>query len=122
MGVASFAWLLLVCGYFLRARRNIHVPLMMTGIFTDIALVLYLQLTKRAVQTAVSFTLAPLQQAHVLVSTSAFVLYFPVLYLGWRLYNEPLNKAIRFRHRQIGVAALVLRTCGFVLMFSMWRN
>ena len=121
MAVATFAWLLLMAGYLLRARREVHVPLMLTGIFTDIGLVLYLEFTRRAVETAVAFTLEPLQQAHVIVSTVALVLYFPVLYLGCRLYGDPSSATIRSKHKKVAITALAFRTCGFLLMFSMWK-
>ncbi len=97
------------------------MPLVLTGIFTDIALVLYLQVTREAVQTAVSFRLEPLQQLHILVSTIALALYFPLLILGFKLYFRPERKMLRAAHARFAFAALFFRTLGFCLMFSMLK-
>lgn len=121
MWFATCAWLTLVVGYSQRHSRERHIPLMLIGISIDIALVLYLQFTRGAIQTAVSFTLSLFRQLHVLASTGAFVLYFPVLYSGWRLAAGTAPPGTRDRHVRLASIALFLRTLGFVLMFSMWH-
>src|SRR5262245_32242012 len=55
MWMAACAWLVLVMGYSQRKHRERHIPLMLIGIFMDIALVLYLQVTRGAIRTAFSF-------------------------------------------------------------------
>lgn len=118
MWIATVAWLLLVLGYIARRDRSRHVPLMLSGIGIDIALVTYLQLNRGAIQTALSFRMELLQQLHIGFSTGALILYFPVLYLGIKLIGAPAS-ALRRTHVRIATVALVLRTVGFVLMFSM---
>lgn len=120
MTIASLAWLCLVLGYLARRKRSRHVPLVVAGIGADLGLVLYLQITREAVQTAVSFSLSPLEQIHILFSTLALVLYFPVLYLGIQLIRG--QKTSRLLHKRFAVTALIFRTLGFLFMFSMWQN
>ena len=79
MYFATIAWLVLVIGYLQRRTRSRHVPLMLAGIFMDIGLVLYLELTKHAVETALEFKLSTLQQLHIASSSVALLLYFPLL-------------------------------------------
>ncbi len=117
MFVASFAWLALLLGFVFRRKRLLHVVLMHTGILLDIALVVYLQIARNALQTAMSFSLSLLEQLHILFSLAAFSLYFPVLYFGWKLFRG--DETVRTLHRTLAVLALMCRTLGFVLMFSM---
>ena len=72
-------------------------------------------------QTAMSFTLLPLQQAHVAVSTLALLFYFPVMLIGMQLYSDPENLKLRALHKRVALTALCLRTLGFALMFSMLK-
>ena len=121
MWFATCAWLILVVGYSQRRHRERHIPLMLIGISIDIALVLYLQFTRGAIQTAVSFSLSLFRQLHVLASTGAFALYFPVLYSGWRLASGEVTPGLRDRHVRVANIAMLFRTLGFLLMFSMWH-
>lgn len=120
MWIASAMWVLLVVGYLFRRNRKIHVPFVLSGITGDIALVLYLEITKSAVESALKFDRSFLQQAHIAASTVALVLYFVVLYLGFRLLRGDLS--VRQRHVRIATTALCFRSLGFVLMFSMWKD
>lgn len=119
MYIAACAWLLLVVGYFNRHLTSRHVPLMLTGIVLDLGLVAFLQITRSAVQTAIAFELSLLEQLHIGFSTAAVLLYFPTLYLGYRLVRG--DRAVLSIHKKVGSVALLLRTLGFVFMFSMWK-
>ena len=122
MWIATAAWACLVCGYLKRKDRTTHVALMRTGIFLDIALVLYLQVTRGAIQTALGFSLELLKQLHIGASTVALVLYFPVLYLGYLLVQNKGTPRTRELHIKIATTAFIFRTLGFILMFSMWKS
>ncbi len=121
MMIATVAWLLLSAGYVLRTRKFIHVALMHGAILLDMTLVVHLQLTRDAVQTAASFSLAWAEQAHILFSTIALLLYFPVLWLGWRLLFGAGAVSVRKTHIRLALSAYLFRTLGFGFMFSMWR-
>ena len=118
MWIAVLAWILLSAGLLKRKERSLHVLLMRSGIVLDIALVLYLQITREAVQTAAEFSLPIMEQIHIGFSTLALLLYFPVLYLGWQLGKESVP-AKRALHIRLGLGAYVCRTLGFLFMFSM---
>jgi hypothetical protein len=121
MWLASLAYLSLCLGILARRRNtHTHARLMCFGVLIDVSLVLTLQLQRDAIATAVAFTLVPLQQAHIVVSTIALILYFPVAYLGWRSWKDP-NFTARLLHRKLGVTAFILRSLGFLLMFSMLK-
>jgi hypothetical protein len=122
MWIATVAWLCLISGYLARKKRSLHVTLMRTGIFLDIGLVLFLQFTRGAIQTALSFELALLKQLHIAASTIALLLYFPILYLGFQLLKGRGTAETRALHIKVGTTALFFRTLGFLLMFSMWKS
>ncbi len=120
MWVAAFSYFLLCAGVFLRRQKQIHVVIMCLAIGIDLAVVATLQVLRDAVQTAVAFTLAPIQQGHVLTSATATFLYLPVLFLGWALWRNPSRSTkLRTPHITLGLAALICRTLGFFLMFSL---
>jgi Kef-type K+ transport system membrane component KefB len=117
--IASGAWILLTAGLISRHRPTTHRVLIVIAIVTDVALVLHLQVTRGAIQQALSFERAALQQAHIAVSTLALLLYFPLL---WFLTRPLHGSAITTTHpRYARLLPLVygLRTLGFLLMFSM---
>ena len=122
MYIATTAWLLLVAGYFKRKERSLHVLLMRLGIGIDIGLVLFLQVTRSAIQTAASFKLSMLEQVHIGFSTLAFVLYFPVMYLGWKLLKGSDSPSTLIWHKRLALSAFAFRTLGFLFMFSMWKS
>ncbi|MCB0337473.1 MAG: hypothetical protein KDD62_14250 [Bdellovibrionales bacterium] len=119
MYIATVAWILLILGYTKRFDRKKHVPLVLSGIGLDIALVLYLQVTRSAVQTALEFELSILEQMHIWMSTLALLLYFPVLFLGFKLVKGNAPEGYLEKHKKLATTALILRSCGFILMFSM---
>ena len=128
MYLASFAWCLLAVGVLLRNHRAHHVTLMIAGIALDFTLVIYLQFTRHAVQKALAFDLALLQQTHIACSTVAVLLYLPTLYFGTKLLRakSSVNKAdfgiLRARHLRFAVSAFIARTLGLAFMFSLWKN
>lgn len=119
MWVAAGAWGLMVLGFLLRRHRRFHVPLMCSVIALDVALVLYLQFDRDAVQKAMEFTLDLSKQAHIVFSTAALILYLPVAFSGYRLLRGEDSPTRRGRHRWLAYSCLILRTLGFAFMFSM---
>ena len=119
MWIATGAWALIVAGYLMRSRRSVHIPLVCAGIALDVGLVLFLQFTRGAVQKALEFSLEILKQAHIGFSTSALLLYIPVVVLGIRILRGDSSTETRQRHRSVARLCLFLRTLGFLFMFSM---
>ena len=122
MYIATAAWLCLLLGVLRRRHRYTHVPLVLTGIVTDYSLVVFLQITRQAVQTALSFKLSLWQQTHILLSSIALLLYLPVVFFGIALLIGYQEKKVRVFHRRFALWALFFRTLGFIFMFSMYKH
>lgn len=120
MAIATLSYGLLLLGLWVRqSSTRWHVWLMSLGISGDLALVLTLEIQRDAINTAISFSLSPLQQAHIAVSSLATALYFPTLFYGiMRLCGDATPKS-RTRHLTFGVLAFLFRTLGFIFMFSL---
>jgi hypothetical protein len=123
MAGATLGYALMVAGLLLRRQKGPHVALMVAAITLDLGIVLALELQREAIKTALSFTMTALQQTHVFCSATAAGLYFPVLVLGWmRFTGRARRPASRAWHIRLGLTAFVLRTLGFVLMFSLLKE
>jgi hypothetical protein len=122
MGVATFAYCLMVLGIVWRRRaRETHRQLMFAGMGIDLALVLLLELQRSATATAFGFKLGPWQMAHVVASTLAVALYLPMIYAGMKLWERE-TAGRRSLHRRLGYLTFFFRSLGFVLMFSLlWK-
>jgi len=89
----------------------------------DLSLVLVLEFQRHAINTATSFSLGLFEQLHILFSTIATLLYFPLLFLGFKLLRQPAaSQNTRFWHITLGFTAFVCRSLGFILMFSLLRR
>jgi hypothetical protein len=119
MAVATTAYFLMVTGFMFRSEKRVHFKLMTAAIFLDLSLVAVLEVKRHAIHTALSFTLTPLQQCHIAVSSVAAALYIPILILGaLRLWGHR-SKGVRSAHIILGISAFIFRSLGFILMFSM---
>jgi hypothetical protein len=119
MGIASMAYTAMVLGIAFRKDRKLHGTLMGSAMMLDVGLVLFLQLTRDAVGTAMGPSLTPMQVLHVSTSLLAVLLYAPLVYLGLRSKKGNASAAERRNHRLIGMGAFLFRTAGFLSMFSM---
>jgi hypothetical protein len=119
MAVATLAYALMTVGLLNRKNKQRHVRLMAIAITLDVLIVLILELQKDAVQTALDFSLAPLQQLHVGTSSIAVLLYIPVVYLGFKRFRGLGDLNTRLWHIRLGIGAFIFRTLGFILMFSL---
>ena len=119
MSISTLAYSLLVVGLILRQSKKPHSLCMLSGISLDIAIVLTLEFTRQAINTAVSLELDALQQTHIVFSTIALLLYFPTLVMGIKIYRGNTCPQLRARHRKIAITAFVFRSLGFIFMFSM---
>lgn len=117
---AILAWLLLANGLILRKKTALHAPLMLSGIFLDMAIVCYLQVSKNAVQTALAMNMSPLRQLHVVSSTLAFILYPAVLYLGCELLQG--KRKLISLHVRLAIASFAFRTIGLLCMLALAFN
>lgn len=120
MWVAAIAWFLMILGYTCRDRPHTHIVLMATAMALDVLLVIYLQIFRGAIQTAVGLSLTLPEMTHIAFSTVALLLYPLVVWHGIALYRGAEH--LRTRHLRLGLGALISRSIGFLFMFSMWRH
>jgi len=118
MGFATFAYSLLIFGLIHRKNKSFHSKTMTLAIGFDISLVLFLELTRSAVDTAVKFELTLGQKTHIVTSLVSVLLYLPLLFMGFKMFlNSDLSAKYRSWHISFGGAAMVFRTIGLLTMF-----
>jgi uncharacterized membrane protein YozB (DUF420 family) len=120
--LATVAFALIVAGWTQRRNRKRHVPLVLAGIGLDLALVAWLEVMQHVVEKVAGASphvpFPMVRWAHIASSTLAVVLYFPTLWFGFRMVRGATDPATRKRHATFATLALVLRTIGFVCMWS----
>lgn len=115
---ATIAYAFLVSGVLARKRHGIHPYLMGSGIGIDTCLVLLLQVQRGVIQSAVTEPYTALQYGHIIASTIAFALYFPVVTLAVRQLMKKGSSTERTWHIRLGVTAFSFRSVGFILMWT----
>jgi hypothetical protein len=116
---ATGAYLLLAAALAFWKNRHRHYNLALVAILLDIGIVLWLQTSRSAVQTALEFKVGMLDQAHIVVSTLALLLYFPLLYMILRLKNaqpDVVEGKLLQVYTWTFAAAFILRTAGFLFI------
>jgi hypothetical protein len=122
MWIATAAWVVLTLGVVCWAFHRVHLLLVLTAILVDLALVLYLQFTRGAVQQAIRFDRPALAQFHILVSALAVLLYVPTVLFALRMLKDRTRQGYRPTYVRTLWAAYAMRTVGFILTFSMVRT
>lgn len=103
--------LIILAGLYYRRNRRLHARLMMSAFIIDMALVLYIELTRKAVETAIG-PMHPFVAFHVIVSVVVVVLYLVQIYLGFKMMRKPACSPKL--HGRIGMVFVVLRLANFV--------
>jgi len=120
--LATLAFALLVAGWSQRRRRDRHVPLVLSGMALDLAMVVWLEISRGVVEeVAGAAPHAPfptIRWVHIASSTLAVALYFPTFWFGLRMLRGATDPAVRKRHAVFATLALLLRTIGFVCMWG----
>lgn len=81
--IATIAMVFLTVGWLSRRRPALHIPCMAVAFTIDFSLLLYLELTRNAVDTAVKeFAHDSILTVHILFSVSFTVLYFVQIATG----------------------------------------
>lgn len=106
-------------GVAFRKRATIHIPLMASAFVLDLALLLYIEFTRHAVEklgeTLQTATPDGLLYFHVSVSALTLVLYIVQIMTGIRLFKGGLpNPAL---HRNYGMLFLTCRLLNYVTSF-----
>jgi len=127
---STMVLVLIAVGLYYRHQPNMHWKFMTSAFVTDVVLVLYIELTRHAVET-VTTQVKPLVWFHALVSTSVLVLYVAMIVLGRKLLAAPAtalasnvgpidaghSQQTRNLHRNLGMAFCVVRLLNYVTAF-----
>lgn len=118
--VATLGWVLLAAGWWFRRDRRRHLACVLPGMAADLGLVLWLEFSRNVIERTVDqeHHYGLLERIHIGTSTAAVVLYIPTIVLGILLIRGRSGPAVRTWHRRCAVPALVLRTVGFVFMWT----
>ncbi|MHC4697757.1 MAG: hypothetical protein ACYTFA_13570 [Planctomycetota bacterium] len=98
-------FVVLVIGVLNRGRKRVHIPLMVIAFVADMAMVLYIELTRQAIETAAT-QMTPLMGVHVLLSVIVIGLYVGQIVTG-------VKKARGRPHAWHGKAGIGFLLCRF---------
>jgi len=130
--VSTIVLVILAVGIYCRRRRELHIKLMASAFVIDLALVLYIELSRHAVESVVSGSRA-IVWTHASISLTVLVLYVVQLVLGSQLLRaQPAlagaaaaSKAFavssawhtRTLHRNLGIAFVIFRLLNYLTAF-----
>lgn len=110
--ISIVACVLLAVGFMYRRKRRVHIPLMLSAFVVDMGLVLYIELSRGAIDTARTTT-SGLMIFHIAISVGVVLLYFWQIYTGIRR----VRGAAASSHGATGLTLLVLRLGNLVTSF-----
>lgn len=113
--VSTISFALLIAGVLLRRRVHLHVPMLLTAFALDVGLLVFLQLTRNAIQTVLNQPNPPILYFHVACSVSMLLGWTIMIFLGWKLLRG--NESIRPVHRTGAAIFLLLRVANYTTSF-----
>jgi uncharacterized membrane protein YozB (DUF420 family) len=118
--VASIAIFgVILWGFANRHDRRIHVPAMAAAFALDVALVVWIEISREAVEKSLGLggrpLPGPLLGFHIFVSVLVILLYIVQAVLGRRLLSG--NESVRAWHRKSGMTFLLARSLNLVTSF-----
>lgn len=113
--VSTLVLVLIGAALIKRHQPRQHANLMRVAFLIDLGLVLYLEVTRQAVETAITGGAGRLLPFHVTVSVLAALGWAAQLWLGMRLLRG--DTVLRVRHIQVGVFFLVMRLANYITSF-----
>ncbi len=102
--------------YFRRTRPTWHIRLMSTAFIVDVALVLWIEISRHAVEKVVTHV-RPMVYVHVAISLGVLANYIAMIVLGRRVLRG--NRASRSTHRNLGITFVMLRGLNYVTALIM---
>ncbi len=96
---------LLVIGVLNRRHKRIHIPLMVSAFISDMTMLLYIEFTRQAIETAWT-RMSPLMGIHIVLSVIMIGLYVEQIATG-------IRKARGRRHPWHGKAGIAFLVCRF---------
>jgi uncharacterized membrane protein YozB (DUF420 family) len=126
--ISTLVLVILAVGIYFRRRPEIHMKAMLLAFIIDLSLVLYIELTRQAVEKVAS-EFQPFLWFHAAISLSVLVHYVAMIVLGRRLAKarsvevESPNRVdtahTRKLHRNLGISFVVFRLANYITAFMM---
>jgi hypothetical protein len=115
--LSTLVLLLIAAGVYHRKRTRLHLGLMTGAFILDVAMVLWIEITRHAVENTVSpaHHTSALLWFHIAVSVGVLVAYVWQIQLGRRLLRGLV--ATRGLHLKLGVTFCTLRLLNYVTSF-----
>lgn len=112
--LSTLVLILIFFGVMNARKTRIHIPVMTVAFLVDLALVLYIELNRGAIEQAVE-GVGGLLLFHILVSTMVLVLYIVLIALGLRVYRDKPQLIVW--HRRLAYLFIVGRLVNYVTSF-----
>ncbi len=108
---------LLAAGLWFRHRRpQVHMRLMISAFALDLLLVLYIEISRHAVEK-VAARVSPMLWFHAGVSVGVLLCYMTMILLGRGVLAGAGSS--RYWHRNVGMAFVVLRSLNYVTSYML---
>lgn len=113
--ISTLVLLIIIAGMRLRKYTKVHMALMGSAFVIDLLLVLYIEFSRKAVETVVSTSAKPIIYIHALISLTVLGCYVGMFVLGRRtLAGKPAAKAA---HRNLGITFCLFRAANYATAF-----
>lgn len=106
--------IVLAVGFASRADRRRHRALMLTAFGTDLAIVLWIETTRHAVER-VAGGVPPVVAIHATISTAVLLCYVGMIALGGKVFAG--RSELRALHRNLGITFAALRGLNYLTSF-----
>ena len=113
--ISTLVLLLIAFGVHYRRRPRIHLRFMLAAFAVDLGLVLYIEVTRHAVERVAGQTMGLLLGCHVAVSVAVLCAYVLQIQLGRRILHG--FTASRSLHVRLGLTFCTLRLLNYVTSF-----
>ncbi len=110
--ISIVACTMLVVGYLKRRDRKVHIPLMVSAFTIDMGLLLYIEITRHAIEQA-SHAPGGLLIFHITISVGVVVLYIGQVVSGIKK-RKGISSAW---HRKAGLPLVILRVGNLITSF-----
>jgi uncharacterized membrane protein YozB (DUF420 family) len=111
--LSSLVFILILYGVSKRNENIKHMKIMLTCFGLDLALVLFIELGKGAVTTAMGFP-GGLLGFHIILSVLTITLYIWMIFTGYKLYTGSGDRNL---HKMLAYIFLVLRATNLITSF-----
>lgn len=111
---STLVLLLILFGILNHRKRHLHMTLMTAAFLIDLALVLYIEFTRAAVEQAVD-GVEGLLLFHIIVSVITLLLYIVLIGLGVQWFKGKPNVAVL--HRNLAYVFVLCRLTNYVTSF-----